>query len=537
MAPLWICLLLACLPAGVLAEEPLWNLSVPSAIGELTMTPDGSYVLTNGERLCFLTGNGTVLWTECSAEMTDCSADGRSIAAARGQQLTLFARNATVLWRDDLDSDTVDLALSSDGTRLVVADLPGRVHFFNADGTLRATVDTRGDPDDDEKNDHRSWISDIALSEKGTYAAVISSRGLFYYTGNGRKLWAHEDELEGGTAVAVSGTGDEIAAASDAGVRLLNRTGALLWEYKSHRPVTALALSSNGSRVLAGSQDNTLICFDRGGEQLWTFTAGGWIRDVAVSENGSHVLAGSMDGQAYLFDGEGQVLKTYPLDGWVDHVALTADGTAGVAASSHEIIGFSTTVPVSLPAPAAEVQTTTVITTASPTTPTAVATTTAVPTAVPAPDPKEGVGLPLLLVGLLIGGVVLGAGYLHRRRSSLPEVRVVEEGSERSASSTEIPLVLEEEEPVASWEAFMEQGKTREAAQIISQQMLVLVGVRTGAHIFTTADALDACPGQRHDLAAFFAAADRLGYALEPPDVREVEALAAAYLHIAERMG
>lgn len=540
-----ICLFLTALPAGALAGDPLWTYAAPAEVACLSLTPDGSHVLLGGERVCLLAGDGTPLWEEWSAGMTACSADGQVIAGAGGLQLALYAGDARVLWRKTLSSDCVALALSPDGKRIVVADLLGEVHVYDADGTLRTTADTRGDPEDEVQ----SRVHALALGGKGTSIAVASSRGLFSYTGTGKRLWAHEGRLEGGTAVAVSGTGDEVAVASDAGVRLLNRTGGLIWTHPSRRPVTALALAEDGSRVLAAAQDNTLVCIDREGETRWTFTAGGWIRDVAVSKDGSRVLAGSMDRQAYLFDGAGRLLGTYALDGWVNHVALTADGTAGVASSSRRVIGISTAAPA-----AAE---TVGQTTAVPTTPphasavdgdraetvgqtTPVPTTAALPvtTTVPAetvttppletetPDPL----LPLLIAGLLAGGV----GYhLHRRRrqAPAPEEKTSPLPEERGGQPAVRPP--EEEAPPRPWEAPLAEGRTREAARVLSRQMTALIAGQTGARVLSTADAQEACPARREELARFYAEADRLAYAPPLPEREEVEALAAAYLRIA----
>lgn len=543
-------LLLILLPAGALAETPLWTYAAPAEVAGLSLTPDGSHVLVGGERICLLSGDGTSLWEEWSGEMTASSADGQMIAGAGGLQLVLYTEDASVLWRQTLASDCVALALSPDGTRIVVADLVGEVHFYDADGTRRARADTRGDPDDDE-DEFQSRVHDVALSGKGTYVAVASSRGLFYYTGAGRKLWAHEGMLEGGTAVAVSGTGDEVAVASDAGVRLLNRTGALLWTHTSPRPVTALAVSEDGSRVLAGAQDNTLTCFDREGTKLWTFTADGWIRDVAVSKDGSRVLAGSMDRKAYLFDGAGKVLGTYTLGGWVNHVALTPDGTAGVASSPHEVIGISTTgvplpsavptaVPTGVSPPSASptaAPTGVSLPSAAPTAaPTGVSPPSAAPTAVPTTGAPGGAmppaGAPLLFAGLLLGGVALGVGYLHRRRRQVP---APEEKTSPLPEETEEPVAEKppEEEAPAPWQVSLEEGRTREAARIISQQMAALIEGQTGTRIRSTADALEACPDRREEIAAFFAEADRLVYARALPERGEVEALAAAYLRLA----
>ena len=533
MVILSVCLLLAGLPVGALAGTPHWTHSAPSDITDLSLTPDGSYVLTGGERVCFLAGNGTPLWQEWTAELTACSADGRLIAGVDGPSLTLFTRDAAVIWRQDPPSAPVALALSPDGKRVVVADRIGEVHFYDANGSLRATADTRGDPEDGIEA--RSEIHAIALSDGGDYTAVISSRGLFYYTGIGRKLWAHEGGVDGGTAVVVSGAGSEIAASSNADIRLLNRAGDLLWTHRYPRPVTALAISQDGSRVLAGSQDNTLTCFDREGEPLWTFTTGGWIRDIAVSKDGSRVLAGSMDRQAYLLDGAGNLLDTYTLSGWVNHVALTADGTAGVAASPHEVIGILTattevTASPTPPAPETPTPTTPAREAATPTTPTPEAAT----PAAPAPLPEEGPGLPLLLVGLLGCSVAVGAGYLHWQRRQASPVVMEEEEEEAPAEEPAPPEVVEA--PPVPWQASLEQGQTREAARILSREMTALIKKRTGARILCAADALAACPGQRQDLARFFEDADRLAYASAHPTREEVEALAAVYLRLAEEI-
>lgn len=528
---LWLSLLLLGMPAGVLAGAPLWDHAVSSEVGGLTMTPDGSYVLVSGERLRYLAGDGTQLWDGISAPYADCAADGSTVARAKGYEVTLFSRDGAVLWQASLDSECAALALSSDGKRLAVADTVGEVWFYDGDGVLKATVDIRGDPDDEEY-DAFTRVYGIAFSEKGDRAAVVSSHGLFCYTGTGKKLWAHEGVLEGGTAVAVSGSGEEIAVASDAGVRLYNQTGDLLWEEKSRRPITALAISSDGSRVFAGSQDNLLVCVGRAGERLWEYTADGWVRGIAVSENGSRLLAGSMDRQAYLFDGEGHLLGTSLLDGWVNHVAITADGSVGVAASPHQVVRFSTAaLPETAVSPAVPTTVTQAPTTAQPG-PTVSPAVPATVTQAPTPGDEEGgPGLPLLLLGLLVGGAVLGgAWYRHlkgRRRDHALEVLA-------SAPRVETP-----EEPPAlpePWEVALKEGETREAAKILSKEMTALIEEKTGKKICFTEDALDACPEHRESLAAFFAMANALGYAPKVPEQGEVEVLVEVYRYLARQI-
>ena len=529
---LGVCFLLAVLPAGALAGTPLWTHSISSDIADLSLTPDGSFILVGGDRLCLLTGNGTLLWREWAAGLIACSADGRLIAGAAGPSLILFNRDATVVWRQDLPSTPVDVVLFPGGERVVAADRFGGVYFYDIDGTLRTTVDTRGDPDDGIEA--FSEIHDVALSGKGEYVAVISSRGLFYYTGAGRKVWAREDSLAGGTAVAVSGTGNEIAAASDANIRLLNRTGATLWVQRCPRPVTALAIAQDGSRIVFGLQDNTLTCLDRKGGEVWTFAADGWIRGVAVSQNGSRVLAGSMDGRAYLFDGAGRLLETYTLGDWVNHVALTADGTVGVAASLHEVIGISAV--AATPSPTATT------TTLSAATPSLTAATSSAGTSITTPEnatsppTEEGGDPPFLVLGLFACSVTVGAGFFYLRRREAP----------LAMDEESLPIVDEEvptdlppaavEVPLNPWHISLDEGRTREAARLLSREMTTLIQSRTGSRIVTAADALAACPGEREALARFFTDADRLAYGHGDPAREDIEALEVAYLRLVEEI-
>ena len=546
-------LLLAVLPAGAQAGDPLWTHSVPSEITDLSLTPDGSYVLASGERLCLLAGNGTPLWQEWTADAAACSADGSRIVVAHGSSLTLIDRDGAMVWRQDLPSACAILGIPADGKRIAVADRFGRVYFYDADGSLRATADTRGK----SKDAATSEIRAVDLSAKGEYVGVASTRGLFYYSGTGRKAWAHEGMLEGSTTVAVSGTGNEIAAGSDAGVRLLDRAGKVLWTYRCPRPVTALAISEDGSRVAFGMQDNTLTCFDREGEEVWTFTTDEWVRDIAFTKDGSRVLVGSLDRQAYLLDGAGKLLGTCALSGPVNHVAISADGTAGVAASFREVAGVpmtetaTSTVTAATPTRATPTGTS-LPATASPATPTATVTPTPTATSTPslvnatASPPKEGIGLPLLVAGLLVCGVVAGAGYLYRRPS--PGTAAVEErplsavAEEAPPVGEEVPVAVEDVPavvgtPPAPWRAPLEGGRAREAARLLSREMTARIRSRTGARIVTIADALAACPDQREDLGRFFADADRLAYGPGKPVREDIEALEAAYLRLAGEIG
>ena len=524
-------ILLLSLPAGALTPD--WKSTAPSDITALSISTDGSYILTGGDQVCLFAGDGTSLWREWSTDLVACSADGSRIACADGQSLFLLDREGAMVWRQEMPSTSALLALSADGKRIVVADRFGMVYFYDAEGKLQATVDTSSD-------DERSEIRAIAISDRGENTAVISTRGLFYYRDAGRKVWAHDEITDRGTFVAVSGSGKDIAAGSDAGVRLLDSKGDLIWSQKFRYSVTAIAISQDGSRILAGSRDNMVRCFDREGEEIWAHETGGWIRDIAVSKDGEQILAGSMDKQAYLFDGAGGLIGTCALEGWVNRVALSEDGATGVAASTREVIGIRTAgTPTETPTG----------------TPTEILKEpaerlTETPTETPerqepAGAPGEGAGTYFLILGLLACSAIISVGYLHRehlrpllsvaaevyreRLRPLPPPEVEEEVVEASPPEVTVP---------APWKAPLEGGDLRGAARILLGQMTTLVRERTGKRIITIADALEACPDhEREELRRFFDEGNRLAYAAAEPTREEILALEAAYLHLAGEDG
>ena len=516
------------LPAGAL--PPHWRSTASSDITALSVSSDGSYILTGGERVCLFAGDGTPLWREWSADLVACSADGGRIACANGQSLFLLGREGAMIWRQEMPSTSALLAISADGKRIVVADRFGKVHFYDAEGKLQATVDTNS-------KDERSEIRAIAVSDRGENTAVISTRGLFYYRDAGRKVWAHDEITDRGTTVAVSA--DAIVAGSDAGVRLLNSKGDLMWLQKFRRPVTAVAISKDGTRILAGSQENIVRCFDREGEEIWAHETGGWIRDIAVSKDGGRVLVGSMDKQVYLLDGAGKVLGTCALEDWVNHVALSADGATGVAASTREVIGIRTTeIPIKTQEPA---ETPTETPTATPAETLTATPTEPAGTQEPAGAPGEEGSPYFLILGLLACGAVLGAGYLCRERlGSLS--RAAREAREPPSPAAVKEEAVEAPPPEAiapaPWKAPLEEGDLRGAARILLGEMTTLVRERAGKRTITVADALEACPDhEREDLRRFFDEGNRLAYAGVKPTREEILALEEEFLRLAEKIG
>jgi len=92
------------------------------------------------------------------------------------------------------------------------------------------------------------------------------------------------------------------------------------------------------------------------------------------------------------------------------------------------------------------------------------------------------------------------------------------------------------EVPLNPWHISLDEGRTREAARLLSREMTTLIQSRTGSRIVTAADALAACPGEREALARFFTDADRLAYGHGDPAREDIEALEVAYLRLVEEI-
>jgi len=132
--------------------------------------------------------------------------------------------------------------------------------------------------------------------------------------------------------------------------------------------------------------------------------------------------------------------------------------------------------------------------------------------------------------------VTVGAGFFYLRRREAP----------LAMDEESLPIVDEEvpadpppavvEVPLNPWHISLDEGRTREAARLLSREMTTLIQSRTGSRIVTAADALAACPGEREALARFFTDADRLAYGHGDPAREDIEALEVAYLRLVEEI-
>jgi WD40 repeat protein len=330
---------LICLNNVVQAQNPIWIYEPGTEITDISLSPDIPGIIAGGERIHSISKNGDLLWKQWYGTKVDTSSDGKFIAFFDGHSLCLLNNDSGSFRIFENTALLQDFALSPDGTRIITGNFIGEVNFFDNLGHLIIHTDTRGNTDD---YDYRSNIGQIVISGDGRYAAVISDRGLFYYTIYGKKQWSREGLLEGegGSHVALSFDGNEIVTANEHKIRYFTGKGDLIWEYKIGKTVTAISISSDGSSIIAGARDNTIYYFDRNGQKIWTYETGFWIRDVAISSNGSYALAGSMDDTIYAFNRNGTLIWNYKADDWIEDVAITPEGSFCAASTKYQVFGF-----------------------------------------------------------------------------------------------------------------------------------------------------------------------------------------------------
>jgi WD40 repeat protein len=336
------CILVCLVCSGILvvqAADPLmWSYEANKEISDISLSSDGSTIIVGGERIYCLSAEGDLIWNEWFCDQIDISSNGEYIVYSSGNTLTLKNKNGTQIWAKNLGKIT-DIAISPNGWRIVASDIGCTVYFFNRSGELIA-----------EKNImHRdaSRVQDLEVTGNGERAIVLTDKGWYFFTIDGRLMRKEEDDPEdgmrgnGGSLVAISSKGRTFVSVEDYDVKYYHN-GSLVWKNRFRDPITCIALSTDGSYVAVGSQDNAVHFLDSGGKELWKYSTGFWIRDIDIAADGSTIIAGSMDNRAYLFDTNGTVLATIDAGAWVDHVGITPDGSFAVAASKLSVVGIPT---------------------------------------------------------------------------------------------------------------------------------------------------------------------------------------------------
>ncbi len=277
-------------------------------------------------------------------------------AAALPPPASLSAR---VLWKTDLKTSLL-AAPVTDGKLVFMADLFGRIHCFDAKGSLRWTYEGRS-----------PFISRPVIFKKLLYAASADGRMIKLDAASGRlaasaefgerftaPLVAYEDEqvkvprLLAGTASgrllcvnqfnltdvwtspAAKGTiqsrplvtaGKAIFGAWDGGAHAVDiETGGELWRWTEndnlyYSPAGCAPVAAAG-RVFFACPDAFVSAVDpTSGRTIWRVNAGGW-ESLAVSADGRRILVKGRSGEFSILDAASGALhkKISPIPGGAD---------------------------------------------------------------------------------------------------------------------------------------------------------------------------------------------------------------------------
>ncbi|MFN7210463.1 MAG: WD40 repeat domain-containing protein, partial [Aggregatilineales bacterium] len=231
-----------------------------------------------------------------------------------------------LLWEHPADSQGLVCAFTPDGKTLIGGAEDGSLYAFARDGSLLWKQQIQGE------------AFRFAFSRRSNILAVGTIRGADTSVLNfesGELLWKHSGNAQTKAGVAVTEDGERIVSGDDEGkIRCFARDGSLLWQYAcNHRKIARLSMTPNGRRIVFGGNDY-IYCLDETGELLWRYRTGGEVwAGARVLPDGSRVIGGSNDQYVYLLDEAGELLWRYKLGGNVNITYPTADG-AFIAAGS-----------------------------------------------------------------------------------------------------------------------------------------------------------------------------------------------------------
>ncbi len=300
----------------------LWTRAVDRAIGSVSISANGSYVVASGYQLIgpggfyengviyFYDRNGTQLWNYTSGYnlsgqfrlpvfRVQLSSDGSSVVGTTQSSALYFDNHGKLLWSHNATSTQfVHTAASANASYVAVADYypgsgypPNQLHMFSGQGRILWNSSAVTDV-----------IDGFAMSRDGRYLAVGSGPNgengtLYLYNNTGSLLWTRHVNSPP-FSIAVSGDDSTIVIGINWGAIGYNIQGSVIWTYNG-ASAGSMAVSSDGSYVLAGlwaDWQQTILLLNNQGHVVWGKDAG-TIHQVALSTDDSYaaIAAGPSD--------------------------------------------------------------------------------------------------------------------------------------------------------------------------------------------------------------------------------------------------
>jgi WD40 repeat protein len=331
--PVWVVIALALLlPLPCLALDPAWS---AAGGGTVTLSADGSYLLSGGESFALYDGTGKAIWRGYGGSSAQAgtgiaapqalTADGMYSIIGTNGGILYVDRSQRVFWEDSKYRPIDSIALSPDENFIAsVAD--GQVSVYTRGGDLVWRNSTYSD------------VKTVGISREGLLTVAGSKDVIHAYNQTGFEIWNYT--APGIHGIRLSPVDSDIIAASDYSLIALHPSGNLLWKVYTGDDIRDFAISGDGSTIAAGNQGGRLVLVDKIGHELFSAGLGNWVNAVAVSGDGSLVAAGDINRKVHLYDRSGKQIFEYTTNGIVKGVALSADGSA-MAAGSDMVYYFS----------------------------------------------------------------------------------------------------------------------------------------------------------------------------------------------------
>jgi outer membrane protein assembly factor BamB len=312
----------------------VWNLPTDRIIDVLAVSGNGSYIVAGGYQFSnspaqayengavyYLSSSGKLLWKLTTGPVfgVAMSSNGSRIAVDYTGGILYLNNFGQVLWNYSTSGNSLDLAMSSDGSKIVFTaseiGVSGSQNFESGVFLLNSL----GDLISNYTLPRNTLLESTTMTSSGSnvLAASIQSStnaNVSYFDGtNGKLLWTRE-ENSSINSLQVSSNGSLIAIGTNSGILFYDRNGTLIEnfpiDYGGGNPI----ISANGSSVLGvvwGNSGQTVLMFNNKGEKLWGYSAG-IVHAGAISNDGTKaVISAGQAGETgvpsaiYFFDTDG----------------------------------------------------------------------------------------------------------------------------------------------------------------------------------------------------------------------------------------
>jgi WD40 repeat protein len=329
------CILTGCLigAAGATSLGTDWKerASAEAPFLGVLITPDASLVYAGGTEILVRSWDREIHWGYRPARVAALSNDGKRIAMAVGNKLSLLDDRGIENWSRTMEGYVRAVAMSPNGSFIISANDKGDYISWGRDGEFIARL-------------HNQTANTIAYAPSTDLVVVATDNGLRFYNHRLELLWCDNRTESRDTFIAIAGDGSTVIVAGANEVASYTRYGTLNWRREiTTDPILDMHCSFDCYTILVAGQDKTIFALDRFGIVQWKYETEHWVNSVGVSRYASVIAAGGIDRTLYVFDRSGTLIASKKTDNLIQpgSIAVSSDGRRIVVADQSNLYGFS----------------------------------------------------------------------------------------------------------------------------------------------------------------------------------------------------